>query len=95
MKNFTNHSKYLNPLTDFGFHKLFGTESCKELLIDFLNEIIRERGRISELEYLPAMHLGSVEEDRKAVFDIFCKTEKVEAFTQDGNPSCGVTGKDI
>ncbi|MDR3061117.1 MAG: Rpn family recombination-promoting nuclease/putative transposase, partial [Dysgonamonadaceae bacterium] len=53
MEYFAVHSKYLNPLTDFGFHKLFGTESCKELLIDFLNEVIREKGRIMELEYLP------------------------------------------
>ncbi|MDR3261171.1 MAG: Rpn family recombination-promoting nuclease/putative transposase, partial [Tannerella sp.] len=31
-------SIYLNPLTDFGFKKIFGD---KELLIDFLNEIIQ------------------------------------------------------
>lgn len=29
--------KYINPFTDFGFKKLFGTEFNKELLIDFLN----------------------------------------------------------
>ena len=26
--------RYLNPLTDFGFKKLFGSEPNKELLID-------------------------------------------------------------
>jgi hypothetical protein len=30
--------KYINPLTDFGFKKLFGSEPNKDLLIDFLNE---------------------------------------------------------
>ncbi|MDR3061420.1 MAG: Rpn family recombination-promoting nuclease/putative transposase, partial [Dysgonamonadaceae bacterium] len=43
-----------------------------------MNEVIREKGRIMELEYLPAMHPGSEEKDRKAVFDIFCKNEKGE-----------------
>ncbi len=28
--------KYINPLTDFGFKKLFGEEVNKDLLIDFL-----------------------------------------------------------
>ncbi|MEA5488254.1 PD-(D/E)XK nuclease family transposase [Pseudanabaena sp. CCNP1317] len=29
--------RYINPLTDFGFKRLFGTEPNKNLLIDFLN----------------------------------------------------------
>ena len=29
--------KYINPLTDFGFKKIFGEEPNKELLIHFLN----------------------------------------------------------
>jgi PD-(D/E)XK nuclease family transposase len=32
--------KYINPFTDFGFKKLFGTEPNKDLLIDFLNESV-------------------------------------------------------
>ncbi len=34
--------KYINPLTDFGFKKLFGEEVNKELLVDFLNELLPE-----------------------------------------------------
>jgi len=30
--------KYINPFTDFGFKKLFGSEPNKDLLIDFLNQ---------------------------------------------------------
>jgi len=73
-------ARYLNPLTDFGFHKLFGTESCKELLIDFLNEIIPEEGLITDIQYLPPEQLGNFETDRKAIFDIFCTTENSEYF---------------
>ncbi|MCC7224679.1 MAG: PD-(D/E)XK nuclease family transposase, partial [Chitinophagales bacterium] len=32
--------RYINPFTDFGFKKLFGTEPNKDLLINFLNEVI-------------------------------------------------------
>jgi predicted transposase/invertase (TIGR01784 family) len=74
------YSRYLNPLTDFGFHKLFGTESSKELLIDFLNEIIKEEGLITDIQYLPAEQWGYTENDRKAIFDIFCINEKGEYF---------------
>ena len=80
MEKFTIHSKYLNPLTDFGFHKLFGTEDCKELLIDFLNEIVREEGLITDVQYLPPEQWGDTETERKAIFDIFCTNEKGEYF---------------
>ena len=73
-------ARYLNPLIDFGFHKLFGEESNKDLLIDFLNEIIREEGRITDIQYLVTEQWGNFKTDRKAVFDIFCKTEKEEYF---------------
>jgi predicted transposase YdaD len=33
--------RYLNPFTDFGFKKLFGTEANKDLLIDFLNSLFQ------------------------------------------------------
>jgi len=33
-------SKYFNPYTDFGFKKLFGEEGSKDLLIDFLNQLL-------------------------------------------------------
>ena len=73
-------SRYLHPLTDFGFHKLFGTESCKELLIDFLNEVIKDEGRITSIQYLPPEQWGYSRNDRRAVFDIFCTNEKEEFF---------------
>lgn len=33
-------TKYLNPYTDFGFKKLFGEEASKDLLVDFLNQLL-------------------------------------------------------
>ena len=73
------NARYLNPLTDFGFHKIFGPEA-KDLLIDFLNQIIREEGIITDIEYLIPEQFGNFETDRKAIFDIFCTTEKGDYF---------------
>ena len=73
--------KYINPFTDYGFKRLFGEEPNKDLLLDFLNELLRhEQGRITELTYLKSDKLGSSEEDRKAVFDLYCQNERGEKF---------------
>jgi predicted transposase/invertase (TIGR01784 family) len=72
--------KYINPFTDFGFKKLFGTEVNKDLLMDFLNELIHNQGKIKEVKYLNLEQLGRSEDDRRAVFDIYCETETGETF---------------
>ncbi len=79
MKNF--EEKYINPFTDFGFKKLFGEEPNKNLLLDFLNELLKEeQGEITELQYLKSEHLGATESDRKAIFDLYCTNERGERF---------------
>jgi predicted transposase/invertase (TIGR01784 family) len=72
--------RYINPFTDFGFKKLFGTEFNKELLIDFLNQVLGERERVQDLTYLNTENLGNTEADRKAIFDLYCENEKGEKF---------------
>ena len=73
--------KYINPFTDYGFKRLFGEEPNKELLLDFLNELLKnEQGKITTLRYLKSDRLGSNEHDRKAVFDLYCENEKGEKF---------------
>ncbi len=72
--------KYINPFTDFGFKKLFGSDYNKELLIDFLNQVLGERERILDLTYLNTEKGGKTEWDRKAVFDLYCENERGEKF---------------
>ena len=71
--------KYINPLTDFGFKKLFGTAPNKVLLIDFLNEILPDR-KIKDLSYSSVEKQGLTALDRKAVFDLYCIGDKGERF---------------
>ena len=43
--------KYIDPFTDFGFKKLFGEECNKDLLLDFLNELLHKKeGKIVSLQ---------------------------------------------
>jgi len=72
--------KYLNPLTDFGFKKLFGSELNKDLLIDFLNQVLPSEYQIEILTYAQNEHLGQTEIDRKAIFDLYCVGKSGEKF---------------
>lgn len=73
--------KYINPFTDYGFKRLFGEEPNKALLLDFLNELLKnEQGKITSLTYLKTDKLGNSEDDRKAIFDLYCENEKGEKF---------------
>lgn len=49
--------RYVNPFTDFGFKKLFGSEISKDLLISFLNEILPDQ-KIATLTYFPIQEQG-------------------------------------
>lgn len=73
--------KYISPFTDFGFKKLFGTEPNKDILIDFLNELLKkETGELTGLTYLSPEQLGRSIDTRKAIFDIYCENAKGEKF---------------
>jgi predicted transposase/invertase (TIGR01784 family) len=72
--------KYINPFTDFGFKKIFGEEANKDLLMDFLNQLLPERGVITDLVFLKTEQLGANETDRKAIYDLYCTNGKGEKF---------------
>jgi predicted transposase/invertase (TIGR01784 family) len=72
--------RYVNPLTDFGFKHLFGTEPNKILLIDFLNVLLPERHRIEDLTYGNSEQVGNTPIDRKAIFDIYCQGVRGDRF---------------
>lgn len=73
-------ARYINPYTDFGFKKLFGTPLNKELLISFLNSLFEGKEVISDLTYLNGENLGNSYGDRRAIFDVYCENEKGETF---------------
>jgi len=72
--------KYLNPFTDFGFKKLFGNEFNKDLLIDFLNEVLTNKEKIKDLTYQNPEHLPKIKENRKSIVDLYCENDRGEKF---------------
>ena len=73
-------SKYFNPYTDFGFKKLFGEEGSKDLLIDFLNQLLPTHHQITKLSFKNPENLSTTLEERKAIFDIYCESASGERF---------------
>ena len=65
-------AKYVNPFTDFGFKKIFGEEASKPMLIDFLINLLPE-SNIVDLTFKDKDQNGNTEDDRKAVYDIYCE----------------------
>jgi len=76
----TSKERYINPYTDFGFKKLFGTEMNKDLLISFLNALFHGHEEIVNIKYLNNEHLGAGFTDRKAIFDVYCENTYGEKF---------------
>lgn len=79
MRDFTPE-RYINPYTDFGFKKLFGTEMNKDLLISFLNALFNGREVVRDVSYLNGEHFGDNLQGRKAIFDVYCENEHGEKF---------------
>jgi len=73
-------SKYFNPYTDFGFKKLFGEEGSKDLLIDFLNQLLPPQHQIAALSFKNPENLAETIDDRKSIFDIYCESKTGERF---------------
>lgn len=69
---------YINPLTDFGFKRIFGTEANKDLLINFLESILDIDGGIKNLRYGNPEKPGRAKTDSKVIFDLYCTTGKGE-----------------
>ena len=63
--------RYINPLTDFGFKRIFGTPFNKDLLIGFLNALFEGSRTITDVSYNNGEHFGHNETERKAVFDVY------------------------
>jgi predicted transposase/invertase (TIGR01784 family) len=72
--------RFLDPLTDFGFKHIFGSEPNKEILITFLNDLFEGKKNIVDLTYSPTEHGGDSEADKNVFFDLLCTGNDGEQF---------------
>ncbi len=81
MLSFATHSpRFIDPLSDFGFKKLFGSEPNKEILIDFLNQLFKGKKVIRELIFKPIERFGEGKEAKTVYLDLFCTGDEGEQF---------------
>jgi len=72
--------KYIDPLVDFAFKKIFGSEPNKDLLIAFLNGVFRGQKLIADLTYNKNEHHGDLKDEGAAIFDLLCTGVNGEQF---------------
>lgn len=66
--------KYADLLDDEVFKLVFGRDSSKDVMIEFLNQVIPDR-KIEDLEFIDK-EMHPLERDSKgSVYDMFCKTD--------------------
>ena len=70
--------KYIDPMSDFGFKKIFKESGRKELLIRPLNAIFGLD--IADLEIGESERQGETPDDRSACFDLFCTAADGKQF---------------
>jgi predicted transposase/invertase (TIGR01784 family) len=68
----SNPQVFMNIKTDYGFKRIFGN---KVLLMAFLNALDLFLDTIIDLEYLPVEQLGYSEDNRRAFYDVYAKTD--------------------
>lgn len=71
---------YIDPTTDYGFKRIFGSEVNKDLLIAFLNNLFRGRKTIQDLLYNKNEHVGDAEVMGNVIFDLTCTADNGEQF---------------
>jgi len=64
--------KYVDPLSDFGFKLLFGSEPNKDLLIGFLNGMFEGKKIVTDLTFIQNEQQGPQSAFRKSIFDLIC-----------------------
>ncbi|MEZ4657246.1 MAG: Rpn family recombination-promoting nuclease/putative transposase [Caldilineaceae bacterium] len=73
-------SRYIDLRTDFGFKRLFGREDSKDILKQFLFDILELTHPIQDLTYIPVEQLGASPGDRRGVYDVYCTDAAGQRF---------------
>jgi len=84
-----SNTKYVDPLLDLSFKRIFSVDQNRDLLIAFLNEVFKGRKRIVDLTYNKNEHHGNNKEEGSAIFDLLCtgdQGEKILIEVQNGRP---------
>ena len=65
-------ARYIDPKTDFGFKRLFAQEESKDILRQFLFDVLDLTHPVQELTYIPNEQLPQTADERVGVYDVYC-----------------------
>lgn len=80
--------KFLNPFTDVGFKKLFGQEVNKELLIEFLNDLLIGERQVRDISFMNKELVPESLPGRVVIFDILCRSSDGTCFIVEIQNQC-------
>ena len=70
----------INPFIDWSFKHIFGREESKDLLVGFLNVLLKRDIPIRDITYLNNEHIPEDPQLRTCVFDVICTDEEGDRF---------------
>ncbi|MBF0311427.1 MAG: Rpn family recombination-promoting nuclease/putative transposase, partial [Magnetococcales bacterium] len=70
--------KFIDPRIDFAFKKIFGSEDAKDILISFLESLLRleDDRRIAELTILDPFLAPRIREMKYSILDVRCRDHR-------------------
>jgi predicted transposase/invertase (TIGR01784 family) len=73
--------RLLNPQNDLVFKRLFGTETNKEFLIQFLNDVLKGAQKtVRDVTFLPTHQDPEIASLRQSIVDVLCHDTKGNRF---------------
>ena len=69
--------KFLDPKNDLAFKRVFGSEKNKDILIQFLNDILDHQyiGEIRAITFLPTIQDPEVAANKQSIVDVLCQDQ--------------------
>lgn len=72
--------RFINPFTDWGFKRLFGQEFSKDLLLSFLNELLKDEVCIKDVTFKDKEALAETKDGQGCTYDVYCESDTGEHF---------------
>ena len=69
--------KFLDPKNDLAFKRVFGSEKNKDILIQFLNDILDHQyiGELRAITFLPTIQDPEVAANKQSIVDVLCQDQ--------------------
>ncbi|WCR58322.1 Rpn family recombination-promoting nuclease/putative transposase [Wolbachia endosymbiont of Ctenocephalides felis wCfeJ] len=68
-------SKFLDPKNNYAFRRIFGTETNKDILIHFLNDVLNLTGeaKIKDVKFLSPIQNPDIAAKKESIVDVLCR----------------------